>query len=371
VKVFSCGRCGQWVFFENVRCERCGAALGYLPAADELIASETREGGWLQPLAGGPALQRCANGIDHGICNWLVDPRDPGAGEVGARCASCRLTRTAPDLTLPGAVAAWERIEQAKRYTVRTLLQLGLPVVPLDDDPAVGLAFDLLGVPDPDGPSGVITGHADGVITIDVAEASDHVREARRTELHEPYRTMLGHVRHEVGHRTWEVLVRDDPDRLAAFRAAFGDEQADYTEALARNYEQGPPPDWSQRHVSAYAASHPWEDWAETWAHLLHIVDALETSDAYDLDVRRPPSAPEPGTGEGRFSDRVSQRWLPVAYAVNAVNRSLGEPDLYPFVLSPVALAKLDHVDALIAAGPTSWTASAAPAPAPAPVTAP
>jgi hypothetical protein len=354
VKLFTCGRCGQWVFFENVRCERCGAALGYLATADDLIAAEARDDGWLQPVAGGPALQPCATGLDHGICNWLLDPRDPGAGEPGARCTSCRLTRTSPVLSWDGALAAWEVIEQAKHQLVRSLLQLGLPVVPLDEDPACGLAFDLFGVPDPIGPSGVVTGHAGGVITIDVAEASDHVRERRRTELHEPYRTMVGHVRHEVGHRIWEVLVRDDPGRLAAFREVFGDERADYGEAVARNYEQGPPPDWAERHVSSYAASHPWEDWAETWAHLLHIVDALETSDAYELQVKRPPSAPEPGSGEGRFSDRVAQRWLPIAYALNAVNRSLGEPDLYPFVLGTVALAKLDHVDRCIAAGPTA-----------------
>jgi hypothetical protein len=357
VKLFVCGRCGQWVFFENVRCERCHADLGYLPDADELIASETRDDGWLQPLAGGPALQRCAVGLDHGICNWLVDPRDPGAGEAGARCTSCRLTRTRPDLAPAGALDAWASIEQAKRYLVRTLLQLGLPVVPLEEDPGCGLAFDLLGVPDPAGPSGVTTGHAGGVITIDIAEARDSVREERRRALGEPYRTMLGHVRHEVGHRMWEVLVEHDPARLDAFRAAFGDEQLDYAAALQRNYEQGPPADWALHFVSSYASTHPWEDWAETWAHLLHIVDALETSDAYELAVRRPPSAPEPGSGEGRFSDRVAQRWLPIAYAVNAVNRSLGGPDLYPFVLSPAALAKLDRVDELIAAGPTSRVA--------------
>ena len=140
----------------------------------------------------------------------------------------------------------------------------------------------------------MVTGHADGVITLDLAESDDVHRERRRAELGEPYRTLLGHFRHEIGHYYWPILV-ERAGALERCRALFGDERADYGEALERHYADGPPADWAERHVSAYATMHPWEDWAETFAHYLHIRDTLQTAGG----VRRS-SSPAPRTPRTR-----------------------------------------------------------------------
>ena len=220
---------------------------------------------------------------------------------------------------------------------------------PLPSDGGRGLAFDLLS----SAPGPVVTGHADGIITIDLAEGDDAHREQMRRELGEPYRTMLGHLRHESGHYFWPVVVEPGPATLATFRSLFGDERADYQEALRRHYEQGPPAEWVSGFVSAYATAHPWEDWAETFAHYLHIRDTLQTAASFgmlvtgpvcgDPDLMAAPS-PEP---EPRFED-VLDDWLPLTYALNAVNRSMGRDDLYPFVLSPAVVDKLAFVHGLV-----------------------
>src|SRR5262249_50270393 len=154
----------------------------------------------------------------------------------------------------------------AKRRLVYTLLALNLPLVSRQEDRESGLSFEFLADPaDPAAPR-VMTGHAGGVITVNVAEADDAERERRRLQMNEPYRPLLGAFRHEIGHYYWDRLIRGSA-RLAAFRETFGDERADYAEALDRHHAGGPPGDWQDRFVSAYASSHPWEDWAETWAH--------------------------------------------------------------------------------------------------------
>ena len=201
----------------------------------------------------------------------------------------------------------------------------------------------------------MLTGHADGLITLNIAEADDAEREARRAALNEPYRTLLGHFRHEVGHHYWNLLVRDG-GLLDEFRSMFGDERADYGESLQRHYADGAPADWQERHVTAYASAHPWEDFAETWSHYLHIVDTLETAGAFGMRVR-----PRLGGDEQAMSaavdfdpyvngpfDRIVDAWLPLTYAVNSLNRSMGQPDLYPFVLGPAAIRKLGFIHALV-----------------------
>ena len=196
----------------------------------------------------------------------------------------------------------------------------------------------------------MLTGHANGVITINVAEADDAEREKRRHDLGEPYRTLLGHMRHEVGHYYWDRLIART-DRLDAFRALFGDEREDYGQALQRHYAQGPPADWQTRFISAYASAHAWEDWAETWAHYLHMTDTLETAAACGVSIR-PRRADEPsmakvptsaGTPSGSF-DRLIDSWYPLTYVLNNLNRGLGLPDGYPFVLSPPVVDKLRFV---------------------------
>lgn len=352
MKLFECSRCGLVLYFENVRCERCQAPLGYVNEPGELVALTGEDDSWA-PIGAPEARYRyCANQA-HGVCNWLV-PADAPA----ARCVACQLNRTIPALDNPEALVLWGRLETAKHRLVYTLLQLGLPLQGKDLDPEGGIAFDFLSDPpgDPDS-THVLTGHADGVITINIAEADPVRREQLRTRMHEPYRTLLGHFRHEIGHYYWDRLVRPDKNVLDAFRNKFGDERRDYGEALAQYYEQGPRQDWQQAHVSAYATAHPWEDWAETWAHYLHIVDTLETANAFGVHVRPKvdpksclaPVAPLDPFDDQPFADMIAA-WFPVTAAVNSLNRSMGQPDLYPFVLSPKATEKLAFVHRVIAA---------------------
>jgi len=292
--------------------------------------------------------RRCANFDTPAGCNWLVDAR-----EADAFCVACRLNRTIPNLDDDDNKRYWSLIEIAKRRLVAQLLSLDLPVASKDADPQRGLAFDFLRK-ESDKP--VMTGHADGVITVNVEEADDVVREKSRNAMHEPYRTLVGHLRHEVGHYYWDRLVADSR-WLAPFRELFGDERADYAAALKRNYDEGPPADWVDRHISAYAASHPWEDWAETWAHYLHMTDTLETAAACGVSIK-PRRRDEPalarvpaaaGSPDAAF-DRLMASWFPLTYVLNNLNRGLGVPDAYPFVLSQPAIEKLRFVHDVIAA---------------------
>jgi hypothetical protein len=343
LKIFHCAHCDQLVFFENVACTRCGHVLAYLPDLG-LVASLEADGAdlWRSPLlaAAGRSYRLCRNYREENVCNWAVPAQD--ASEL---CRSCRLTRTLPDLSAPGNREAWYKLEVAKRRLVYSLLGLHLPLQDKTEDSRRGLGFDFLaGV---DGQP-VLTGHDNGVITINVAEADDAQREQLRNALHEPYRTVLGHFRHEIGHYYWDRLIRDGP-RLTAFRALFGDERQDYAASLQRHYADGASPDWQQRHVSAYASSHPWEDWAETWAHYLHMTDTLETAAAcgISLEPRRAnepalevPAAPHPAAS----FERLVTDWFPLTYVLNNLNRGMGLPDAYPFVLSSPALDKLGFV---------------------------
>ena len=273
-----------------------------------------------------------------------------------AYCRACRLNRTIPDLGVFGNLALWLRLEAAKHRLVYGLLRLELPVVSKFDDPRRGLAFDFLTGANAsfrEGPQ-VTTGHAAGLITIDVAEADDAERERHRRDMAEPYRTLLGHFRHEIGHYYWERLVRNGVWH-AAFRDMFGGEHRDYAAALGAHYANGPPTDWRERHVSAYAAAHPLEDFAETWAHYLHIVDTLETANAFGLRIHpRAGRNPVLATAidfdpyRGRDFDALIAAWLPLTYAVNSLNNSMGQPDLYPFVLSPTVMGKLRFVHGIV-----------------------
>ena len=351
MQLFECQSCGQPLYFENTRCERCGHTLGYLRDGPSLSAVEPLpDGTWSALAAPGQTFRFCANAV-HGVCNWLV-PAESGEWF----CAACNLNRTIPDLDTPGNLLLWQRLEGAKHRLVYGLLRLGVPLSRKASDGGPGLAFDFLAG------SGnafqesvrVVTGHAHGLITIDVAEADDAERERHRQDMAEPYRTLLGHFRHEVGHYYWERLVHDGL-WMGAFRELFGDERRDYGQRLKEHYASGPPPGWQERYVSGYASAHPLEDFAETWAHYLHIVDTLETAASFGLGVR--PNTPGGAAlrseidfdpYQQRDFDRLLQAWLPLTYAVNSLNRSMGQPDLYPFVLAPIVMGKLRMVHGLV-----------------------
>jgi hypothetical protein len=353
VKLFHCQTCGQALFFENDQCLGCGSRVAFLPDCLTMAAMQPAgdSGLWqLSPRPGrkpGPRRYRpCSNGEAHGICNFAVPAHDDNP-----LCVACRLTRVLPDLSQEGNTERWRAIEVAKRRLFYTLAQLGLIAVNPPPGHVERLVFEFL--QDQPGQK-VLTGHANGLITINIAEADDAERARRRMQLHEPYRTLLGHFRHESGHYYWDVLIRDG-HRVEQYRALFGDESVDYAESLARHYQSGGcPPDWQDAHVSAYATCHPWEDWAETWAHYLHMVDLLETAAAYNTRLtlaaqdEHAEEVTDPFEATGVDFDDLVQQWVPLTLLVNSLNRSLGQGDAYPFALSEGALKKLRFVHDVI-----------------------
>lgn len=357
MKVFHCDHCQHLVFFENTRCLKCNHRLAFLPDLRIVGSLDGDEGDaaglWRSPLlrAAGQGYRLCVNDTREQVCNWAVLADDPNA-----LCMSCRLTLSVPNLAPAGRKEAWYRLESAKRRLVYSLINLGLPLVGKHEDVHRGLAFEFVADGETPDAGPAMTGHAAGVIRINLAEADDAERERRRCALHEPYRTLLGHFRHESGHYYWDQLIRDDAARLERFRALFGNEQDDYAAALKRNYEQGPPADWQQRFISAYASCHPWEDWAESWAHYLHMTDALETAAVCGVSLV-PRRFDEPALPKvrdikqpGGF-DELIDHWFALTYMLNNFNRGLGLADAYPFVLATPAIEKLRFIHELVRPG--------------------
>jgi hypothetical protein len=347
LKLFTCQSCGNVLYFENRVCGRCGHRLAFMPERVTLSAIEPSGNGW-RPLAKNGETRLLCGNAEHDGCNWLTDS---GAG--GRYCRACRHNGTVPDLSDPGHLAGWREMEMAKHRLFYSLIRWKLPIKNRDDDPEHGLVFNFL-ADNPATGQRIMTGHDNGLITVALKEADDLEREKRRLEMGEPYRTLLGHFRHEVGHYFWDVLVRDG-GKLDACRAVFGDDSIDYGEALQRHYANGSPPDWQQNFVSSYAATHPWEDFAETWAHYLHIVDTLEMASAFGMEVH--PSVDRTGELATRVAfdpylaenfDAVVDAWLPFTFAMNSVNRAMGLRDLYPFILSPGVIAKLRFIHDLV-----------------------
>jgi hypothetical protein len=334
VKAYRCRVCDNPLHFENSVCVSCGTNLGYSRGERAIVPVD--EGGRYVDQAG-LVWHVCRNLFLHG-CTWL-------APLEGGQCFSCDLTRTRPaDDDLVG-LTNYPEAERAKRHLVAELDTLGFTVIGKDPetggDAVDGLAFDLLSsVAD-----NVVIGHQDGVITIDLAESDAAYREQVKQRLAEPYRTMLGHFRHEVGHYYEWQLVRGD-ERRSRCRALFGDESADYQEAIERHYAQGPPTGWEASYISTYATMHPFEDFAECWAHYLHICDTVETASEYGL------TSVAPVTAFTHFRDVVTGIWVPLTVALNMINRSMGKDDLYPFVIPAPVLDKLDFVASLSGAVP-------------------
>jgi hypothetical protein len=249
---------------------------------------------------------------------------------------------------------AWKRIEDAKHRLFYSLIRLQLPIESRNDAGDRGLAFEFPASPPPGRGPKVLTGHDNGVITIALEEADDVEREKQRSAMHEPYRTLLGHFRHEVGHYYWDRLVRDG-GRLDEDRAVFGDDRQDYGEAPKAHYASGAPADWQSSFVTSYATAHPWEDFAESWAHYLHIIDTLEMARAFGVQVHPMLDRTDELTAAvdvDRYStdnfEQLVEIWVPLSIALNSLNRTMGQPDLYPFVLPPRTIGKLGFIHALI-----------------------
>lgn len=351
-------RCHSTVFFLNSHCLRCDTPLGYEPHVGHVfsLAPGTEPDSW--QLAGPNVpdghtslYRRCENLNSPAACNWLV----PVDGSNHSFCLACRLNRMIPNMSVREDAALWGRVEAAKRRVISAVVALGLPVQSrVTDDPRRGLAFDF--IRSLSNGARAMTGHEDGLITLNIEEADDVKREQMRTSMHEPYRTLVGHFRHEIGHYYWDRLVSGS-HWLSRFRELFGDERFDYDEALKNHYANGPKPGWELQHISSYAGAHPWEDWAETWAHYLHMIDTLGTAtsfgvqpemmsmpfDCFGTDTLCTPESPE-----GRQFLKLVNNWLKLSSVVNELNRSMGQPDFYPFAMPRAVVRKLHLVHLVV-----------------------
>ncbi len=323
MRTFICA-CGARVFFENTECLACHSALGFRPDKLLLVAIPDP----------GNELRPCSNYVENGVCNWLIASDSPHS-----LCLACRLNQTIPNLSEPGNRQLWAEVEGAKRRLIYGLRRLGLEVLSKLDDPVRGLSFD---IKSDVGDERVLTGHNDGLITLNIEEAHAEKRERNRLALKERYRTLLGHFRHEIGHYYWDRLVQEG-DRLEAFRKAFGDERDNYEQALERHYA-APLEEYRARYISCYASSHPWEDFAETFAHYLHMRDTLETAQHFGFTG----DTPRPTARDSSALSSLLDDWLSLTVAFNALNRSMGLPDAYPFALTPGVEVKLAFVHELL-----------------------
>lgn len=348
MKLYNCSRCGNPLYFENTSCVKCGHTIGFEANQLELItlAEDKTPGIFCSVMKPKVRYKFCSN-RQYNTCNWLIDAQDDRD-----LCVACTLNRTIPPLT-PENLKLWGTIEIAKHRLIYSLLRLKLPVNPKSEQDD-GLAFDFLTALSPG--DKVMTGHYEGLITLNIAEADEAQRVKNKLDLGEKYRTLLGHFRHEVGHYYWDVLIKNGP--LESFRDAFGDESQSYEDALKTYYEKGAPADWTENFISPYASAHPWEDWAESWAHYLHMMDALETAYYFGMSVKPGKSHRKAIKLLGadmnkdpytiREFETVLSMWLPLTFAVNSLNRSMGHPDFYPFVVAPHVIRKLAFIHSLI-----------------------
>ena len=351
---YPCPNCQRLNHFEVRVCPACAFTLGYDPGSDAFLFLGDGATTWRDRDSQPYDVVVCANNNEYAVCNWLVSTKDGTP-----YCRACRHNRTIPDLTVPTVPERWGKIEAAKRRLFHTLIKLGLPLETKaeETDCIQGLAFDFLYDVSAEerGQSQVLTGHESGIVTLNLIEADDVHRERLRREMGEPYRTLLGHFRHEVSHHFWSRLVQPDAAELEAFRAVFGDETLDYAQALHNHYAGNGNKIWTDDYVSYYATSHPWEDFAETFAHYLHLVDTLATIGGFGMRMA-PFPGPEgnPGAQVGfdpysAPAEALTAQMVPYSFALNAVNRSMGQPDLYPFRLSPAIAGKIDYVNRLTA----------------------
>jgi len=348
-------QCGNKIFFENSECQNCHSDLGFLPDQRVMSALLPLENGNWKSAVGEGVYRKCQNYTLNNACNWMVHESDSNPF-----CVSCRLSEIIPDLAKAENFGRWRQVESAKRRLIYSLFWLDLPIIDKLTDPHKGLSFHVAEdnehysefALNPTDIGVVKTGHIKGTITINIAEADSVFREEIRLHMQEKYRTLLGHLRHESGHYYWDLLI-NNTDYLEEFRILFGDEQKDYQAALQQHYNSGPVDNWQINWVSAYASAHPWEDWAESWAHYLHMIDTLET--AYDFGDCFVKS--ENAMNGQQFSkhylrsvniDELIDEWIKLSIMLNEMNRSLGLDDAYPFYMSDVLKDKIKFIHRIV-----------------------
>ncbi len=343
MKTYTCDNCGNLLYFENDLCLQCYHAVGFSHDKLSIVTLEDRNG-WLIDISDQHKSYRYCKNKQHNACNWLIPTDQPDE-----LCLACSFNGTIPSLDNQDNIDNWKRLEIAKHRLIYSLLRLELPLERKKEKKEIGLQFDFLNTIIPE--EKVTTGHDNGVITINAAEADEVERVSNKINLREKYRTLLGHFRHEVGHYYWDILIKDS-ELHQKFRNLFGDETLDYTQALQRYYEWGAPTDWTSNFISPYATAHPWEDWAESWSHYMHMMDTLETAHTFGIAIR--PSQKEqkkiidteiskdPYTCKN-FQEIIDM-WFPLTFAVNSLNRSMGYADFYPFIISPPVIEKLRFI---------------------------
>ena len=344
MEIFKCTHCSQIIYFENTSCVHCNYPLGFEAKDLKLYPLVSAENETYTIYNRPDQTYRYCLNHQYGVCNWLVKE-----GSGTAYCEACDLNSTIPNLSQPEAIGRWMVIENAKHRLVYSLLKMRLPLISKNVDEEKGLTFDFLA--DLKGKPRILTGHDNGLITLNIVEADDVEREKSRKAMKEPYRTLIGHFRHEVGHYYWDKLI-DNSIYLEEFRNLFGDDREDYSEALQKHYNQGVPANWNEHFISSYASSHAWEDWAETWAHYLHIMDTLQTGYSFGLSVHpqiaKPADHLDVDVNQNQYEivdfNEIISTWLPFSFAMNSINRAMGHTDLYPFVITPAVMEKLSFI---------------------------
>lgn len=343
MKIFECGYCDNPLFFENNQCENCGHLSGYRDSDRKMLTFDPENKLFISDREQ-ISYKYCKN-KEYDVCNWLVEKENPEE-----YCNACQLNRTIPNLSNKKNFEKWCKLEVAKHRLIYQLQKIGLSL-PNKMNHEDGLCFDFISR---QYNSNIMTGHANGVITILLREADSVFREQMRTQLMEPYRTLIGHLRHEVGHYFWDRLIRTDSHLLEEFRAIFGNEELNYSDALQKYYQNGAPGNWHESFISKYATSHPWEDWAETWAHYLHIMDMVETAHFFGLNVEplesrmqmKASASFDPYTVDD--FDTIVQTCVPLSFAVNSINRTMGVPDVYPFKITSGVIHKMKFIHKLL-----------------------
>jgi hypothetical protein len=344
MKLYTCSNCQSLIYFENNICLHCGYALGFDANTLSLVTLVSEGNSLFSNIQHKQEKFRYCRNSEYATCNWLVH-----ASKAGDFCAACELNRVIPDLTSNENMKRWRNIEVAKHRLVYSLFRLRLPVIKKMKNEESGIAFDFLA--DTSLKEKVITGHDNGTITLNIEEADEAARVRHKQDLGERYRTLLGHFRHETGHYYWDLLIKNS-SVLEKCRSLFGNELSDYPEALNNYYKNGAPPDWSEHFISPYASSHPWEDWAETWAHYLHLMDTLETAFSFGIriqpdmiqDTIRIQASIQQDPYDMADFRQILKWWLPLTFAVNSLNRSMGHSDFYPFVISDPVVDKLEFI---------------------------
>lgn len=343
MKIFQCSHCKYPLYFENNECENCAHLCGYRDSDHTMLTFDPLSIGLISN-AEKIEYKYCKN-KEHDVCNWVLEKDDRND-----YCRACQLNRTIPDLSDGDNFYKWQHLEVAKHRLIYQLQKIGLDL-PSKMSTADGLCFDFISKSN--NPK-IMTGHSDGVVTILLREADSVIREQTRKDMKELYRTLIGHLRHEVGHYFWDRLVSSNKDVLAGFREIYGNEEVNYNNAMQTYYKNGAPENWQDSYITKYATAHPWEDWAETWAHYLHIMDMVETAHFFRLKVN-PIAISENMTINATFDpyaihefETIVRTCVPLSFAVNSINRAMGIPDVYPFVITPIVVKKMSFIHQLL-----------------------